>query len=85
MTQSKRKNQCLWTTRAKTLRVPWLSGGYRKMSLLTDGLFFVDDRGKTVIAKPKDTAFGRAEEQEILREAVEVAGWVAVFADPALG
>ena len=53
------------------------------MSLLTDGLFFVDDRGKTVIAKPKDTAFGRAEEQEILREAVEVAGWVAVFADPA--
>lgn len=54
------------------------------MGLLNDGLFFIDHRGKSVIAKQRHDAAGdpAASEPEILREAVEEAGWAAVFADP---
>lgn len=54
------------------------------MGLLNEGLFFIDDRGKSVIATAKLDAVrqSRASDEEILQEAVERAGWIAVFADP---
>lgn len=54
------------------------------MSLLNQGLFFIDDRGKCVIAQRRRDARKKplAEDSEILHEAVEQAGWVAIFAEP---
>ena len=54
------------------------------MSLLNEGLFFIDHRGKSVIAQQRRDAAGNAlaDESDILREAVEEAGWAAVFAQP---
>lgn len=54
------------------------------MSLLNQGLFFIDQRGKSVIAQQRRTDEGvpLADEGEILKEAVEQAGWAAVFAEP---
>lgn len=55
------------------------------MGLLNEGLFFIDDRGKSVIATAKRDRERQimASDEEILREAVERAGWIAVHADPA--
>ena len=46
------------------------------MGLLDQGLFFIDHRGKSVIARKRHGADGAplAEESEILSEAVEEAG-----------
>lgn len=54
------------------------------MGLLNDGLFFIDHRGKSVIARQRQDDLGQflSSEADVLREAVEEAGWAAMFADP---